>query len=70
MEEAQESADRIAIMDHGKIVSEGTVDELLHKTETETLEQAFLALTGSEIREEEAAASGKLMRMKMRSRGH
>jgi ABC-2 type transport system ATP-binding protein len=54
MEEADRVADRIAIIDHGRIVSQGSPLELKQQTGSETLEQAFLALTGSSIREEEA----------------
>ena len=54
MEEAARIADCIAIIDHGKIVAEGSVEELTQKTNTKTLEEAFLSLTGSAIREEEA----------------
>jgi ABC-2 type transport system ATP-binding protein len=56
MEEAARAADRIAIIDHGKIVAQGTVEELKAKTGTASLEDAFLALTGKGIRAEEANA--------------
>ena len=48
-------AHRIAIIDHGKIVAQGTSAELKQQTSSETLEQAFLALTGCSIRDEEAS---------------
>ena len=51
MDEA-EYCDRIAIIDHGKIVAQGTPDELQQQTGSESLEQAFLALTGTTIRDE------------------
>jgi len=54
MEEAQKVAERIAIIDHGKIVATGTSKELRKKTKKKTLEEAFLALTGKTIRQEEA----------------
>lgn len=60
MEEAQEVADRIAIMDHGKIVAIGSSNELLKKTKTNSLEKAFLALTGNVIRDEEATGIDRL----------
>jgi ABC-2 type transport system ATP-binding protein len=52
MEEADKVSDRIAIIDHGKIVAQGSAEELKLQTNTDYLEDAFLALTGSEIREE------------------
>jgi len=55
MEEAERIAHRIAIIDHGRIIAQGTPGELKMQTGTETLEQAFLALTGSTIRDEEAS---------------
>lgn len=55
MEEAQKMADRIAIIDHGTIIKQGTAPELMKATKTKTLEEAFLKLTGHEIREESAS---------------
>ena len=63
MEEAEKIASRIAIIDHGKIIKIGSSQELKESTKTDSLEEAFLKLTGSSIREE--AASGK-ENMKMR----
>jgi ABC-2 type transport system ATP-binding protein len=61
MEEADRVAQRIAVIDHGKIVAQGTSAELKQQTGTATLEDAFLALTGTTIREE-AATSADAMR--------
>ena len=55
MEEAERNARRIAVIDHGKIIAQGTAQELKDQTTSATLEDAFLALTGSAIREEEAS---------------
>jgi ABC-2 type transport system ATP-binding protein len=52
MDEADKVSDKIAIMDHGKIVAQGTSKELELKTNTNSLEEAFLSLTGTAIREE------------------
>ncbi len=66
MEEADRIAQRIAIIDHGKIVAIGTSEELKRQTNTTTLEDAFLGLTGTTIREEGASS---LDRMRTRRRG-
>ena len=63
MEEAEQLCDRLAIMDHGKIVKIGTpkklIDELLKtgskkevKPQPATLEDVFIHLTGSHLRDE------------------
>jgi ABC-2 type transport system ATP-binding protein len=54
MEEAARIAQRIAIVDHGKIVAMGSAQELMAQTGTPSLEDAFLKLTGNAIREEES----------------
>ena len=61
MDEADRVAHRIAIMDHGRIVAQGTSAELKERTQTESLEAAFLALTGTSLRGE-AASSKDAMR--------
>ena len=63
MEEAERVAHRIAIIDHGKIVAQGTAQQLKEQTGGETLEQAFLKLTGSTIRKEEAGALDQMRNM-------
>jgi ABC-2 type transport system ATP-binding protein len=62
MEEADRVAQRIAIIDHGRIVAQGTSAELKQQTGAESLEQAFLSLTGSTIREEAGNAGADQMR--------
>ena len=54
MEEAEKIARTIAVIDHGKIVAQGTSAELKKQTNTTTLEEAFLKLTGTTIREQSA----------------
>ncbi|MEI6480166.1 MAG: ATP-binding cassette domain-containing protein [bacterium] len=60
MEEAEKVAQRIAVIDHGKIIETGTTEELLSRTNTTSLEEAFLSLTGKVIREEEAGSIDRL----------
>ena len=62
LEEAQSVCDRLAIIDHGRLVATGTPHGLLAKYRTDprvrklargpvTLEDVFIALTGSDIRD-------------------
>jgi ABC-2 type transport system ATP-binding protein len=53
MDEAETLCDRIAIMDQGQIVTEGTVAELLARHNVDTLERVFLETTGSTLGQEE-----------------
>lgn len=46
LEEAESLCDRVAVMIEGKVRSVGTVGELLAVTGTDTLEDAFVALSG------------------------
>jgi ABC-2 type transport system ATP-binding protein len=63
MDEAERVAHRIAIIDHGRIVAQGSAAELKQQTATDSLEGAFLALTGSTIRDERADAAEQLRNM-------
>ena len=64
MDEADRVAQRIAVIDHGKIIATGSGEELKKQTGTHTLEDAFLKLTGSEIREEGADSLGRMRAMR------
>lgn len=66
LEEAELVADRIAIIDHGKILTIGSVDELKRETKTDSLEAAYLALTGTDIRDEGGNADQFNRQMRMR----
>jgi ABC-2 type transport system ATP-binding protein len=60
MDEADRVAQRIAVIDHGRIVAMGSSRELKEQTGTESLEEAFLALTGSSIRDESASNADQM----------
>ena len=60
MDEAERVAERIAIIDHGTIVATGSAAELMARTGTASLEDAFIALTGSAMREEPVTAVDRL----------
>jgi len=63
MDEAERVAQRIAIIDHGHIVAQGTAQELREQTNSDSLEGAFLALTGSTIRDEKMDSADQLRQM-------
>lgn len=52
LEEAEVNADKIAIIDHGKLITIGTPSDILKQTKTNTLEKAYLKLTGTVVRDE------------------
>ena len=61
MDEAEQLCDRVAIMDHGHIIAEGTPDQLMASVDmppkeprahAATLEDVFVALTGRHLRED------------------
>jgi ABC-2 type transport system ATP-binding protein len=60
MDEAARIADRIAIMDHGELIAQDTAAGLQEQTDTDSLEEAFLTLTGSSLRDEAASSTDRL----------
>jgi ABC-2 type transport system ATP-binding protein len=63
MEEADRVADEVAVIDHGKIVAQGTPASLKENTGGATLEDAFIALTGHTIRDEESSSTDRMRMM-------
>jgi ABC-2 type transport system ATP-binding protein len=51
----EELCDRIGIINEGQLISLGTINEILAQTNTETLEEAFIAVTGG-VEEKELLA--------------
>jgi ABC-2 type transport system ATP-binding protein len=66
MEEAERVAARIAIIDQGRIVAQGSPEQLRGETGADSLEQAFLKLTGTRIRDEAGGAGMDRMRQFVR----
>src|SRR5450631_3980890 len=60
MDEADRVAHRIGVIDHGKLVAQGTPKAIKEHTGTESLEEAFLKLTGSTIRDEGADSADQM----------
>ena len=69
LEEAENMAERIAIIDHGRIIATGSPGKLKKQTGSKTLEEAYLKLTGKMIREE-TASENEGFRMRVRSRSN
>jgi len=70
MDEADRVAQRVAVIDHGKIVAIGSSAELKAQTGADSLEAAFLKLTGTTIRDEAANSADAMRQMaRMWSRG-
>ena len=69
LDEAEAVAQRIAIIDHGKIIATGTAKDLAKQTKTKSLEAAYLKLTGDDLRDEVSAGNDGLnMRTALRNR--
>lgn len=51
MEEAEELCSRVGILDHGKIIAEGSVQALIQEQGCKSLGETFLKLTGKELRD-------------------
>ncbi len=60
LDEAEDVAGRIAIIDNGKIVASGTTAELCKQTKTKNLEDAYLSLTGKATRDESSSGNNGL----------
>ena len=62
MEEVERYARIIAIIDHGKIIAQGTVKSICEQAGVERLEDAFIKLTGHEVRAEKSNFSKSTLR--------
>lgn len=60
IEEAERIAQEVIIVDHGTIVAQGSPDELKRSVNATSLEDAFIALTGKAIREEEQSPAAHM----------
>jgi ABC-type multidrug transport system ATPase subunit len=51
LEEADQLADQIAVIDHGRVIAQGTSAQLKAVTGADTLDEVFLSLTGHDTTE-------------------
>jgi ABC-type multidrug transport system ATPase subunit len=58
LEEADRFADVVHVLNHGKVIASGTAADLKNRSGVASLDEAFLALTGSAV--EGAAAAGEV----------
>lgn len=66
IDEAEKTAERIFIIDQGKIIASGTSKEIKASTQADSLEKAFLNLTGYDIRHQTASPADR-MRLRRRA---
>ena len=66
MEEAERTAQKVAVIDHGKIIASDTPANIVNACGTANLEDAFIKLTGRAIREQEAGGIDQLRNMAKR----
>ena len=53
MDEAERECDRLAIIDHGRLVAQGAPHELMAEHGAESLDDVFAAATGRELEDQE-----------------
>jgi ABC-2 type transport system ATP-binding protein len=63
MDEVERTADRVAIIDHGKMIINDSVQKIKESAGVNSLEDAFIKLTGHHMREEEAGSVDQLRNM-------
>jgi len=70
MDEVERAADQVVIIDNGKLIANDTVAGIVAKAGAESLEDAFIKLTGHTIRADEANASDAFRKMAAMHRGN
>jgi len=51
LDEADALADQLAVMDHGRVIAQGSPSELKARHQASTLDEVFLTLTGRQLRD-------------------
>ena len=63
MDEVERVADKVVIIDHGRIIASGTAVAIKEQASAASLEDAFIKLTGHAIRDDEAGAADHMRQM-------
>ena len=61
MAEAERLCARIGFLAKGRLVAEGTAQELMKKAQAKTLDDAFIQLTGEELSDEASGNQEKIV---------
>ena len=69
MDEVERIADKVAIIDHGKMLANDTAANIIANSGTKSLEEAFIKMTGRAIRTTEAGAADSFRKMAAMHRG-
>jgi ABC-2 type transport system ATP-binding protein len=59
MAETERLCSRIGFIAHGRLIAEGTAEELKRRSDAETLDDAFIALAGEKLADEEGGTGRK-----------
>ena len=70
MDEVERAADQVVIIDNGKLIANDTVAGIVAKAGAESLEDAFIKLTGHTIRSDEANPADAFRKMAAMHRGN
>ena len=57
MDEAEQLCDNIILLNKGEIVANDTIDQLMSQTESKSLTELFLSLTGGALREPQGTSN-------------
>ena len=68
LDEAERAANQVAIIDSGRLVALGTPQQLKERTRTDSLEDAYLVITGADLREQTVGIGEPLRAVERESR--
>lgn len=66
LDEVEKIADKVAIIDKGKIIEQGSVKEIKTRQNSQSLEEAFIKLTGNDLKNDEKSETFSRFRQTLR----